>query len=98
MHKDKPLPKEGVIKQYPPKETPTEPVKLPEGFYWEDFDPMDDKQGDEVCNFIMDHYVESSSGEFRLIYTIEKVRWAMCAPGHLKELFYCVRDDKTKKI
>lgn len=59
---------------------------------------MDDAQCDEICDFVMNHYVESSSGEFRLIYTKEKIRWAMCSPNHNKDLFYCVRDEKKKAI
>jgi hypothetical protein len=44
----------------------------------------------------MDNYVESSSGDFRLLYTTDKFKWATAPPGHIKELFYCVRDEKKK--
>jgi len=46
----------------------------------------------------MDHYVESATGDFRLIYTIEKFRWAVMSPGYLKDLHTLVRSTKNGKI
>jgi glycylpeptide N-tetradecanoyltransferase len=46
----------------------------------------------------MDHYVESETGDFRLIYTIEKFRWAACSPGYNKEFHTLIRSTKNGKI
>ena len=46
----------------------------------------------------MDHYVEDPEGNFRLLYTPEKFRWAVMTPGWIKDLHFCVRNSKNKKI
>lgn len=73
-------------------------MPLPEGFYWENFDARIDEVANEVCDFLMDHYVESNTGDFRLIYTVEKFRWAILSPGYNPEFHFVVRSDKNKKI
>lgn len=90
--------REGMIQQFNPKEIPTEPLSLPAGFVWETFDASNDKVAQEICDFLMDHYVESDTGDFRLIYTIEKFRWAACSPGYNKDFHILVRSEKTGKI
>ena len=92
MHQDQDLPKEGVIKQYSAKETPTDPTPLPKGFVWANFDPNNEQECEEICGFVMDHYVESDSGDFRLQYTTDKFRWATLSPGYIAELLFCVRN------
>lgn len=46
----------------------------------------------------MDHYVESDTGEFRLIYNMEKFRHATMPPGWKKELNVLVRSKANGKI
>ena len=90
--------REGMIQQFSAKDIPTEPLALPEGFYWETFDATDDAEALEICDFLQDHYVESSTGDFKLIYTVERFRWAVLPPGYIKDLHTLVRSTKTKKI
>ena len=46
----------------------------------------------------MDHYVEDEEGNFRLLYTPEKFRWAIMCPGWIKYLHVIVRNSKNRKI
>ena len=46
----------------------------------------------------MDHYVEDDEGNFRLLYTPAKFRWAIMTPGWIKDLHFMVRNFKNKKI
>ena len=44
----------------------------------------------------MDHYVEDEEGNFRLLYTPEKFRWAIMCPGWIKDLHVIVRNSKKQ--
>jgi glycylpeptide N-tetradecanoyltransferase len=46
----------------------------------------------------MDHYVEDEVGNFRLYYTVEKLRWGVKTPGMIKDLNFLIRNSKNKKI
>jgi len=71
---------------------------LPAGFEWDTFDVTDDAVVKEICEFLMDHYVEDEDGNFRLLYTPEKFRWAIMCPGWIKDLHVIVRNSKNRKI
>jgi len=86
----KQIQREGIIKQFSAKDIPTEPLPLPEGFEWSTYDARDDKVAAEVCDFLMDHYVEGD-GDFRLVYTVEKFKWATLPPGYVADFQFCVR-------
>lgn len=90
--------KKGEIEKFDKSKVPNEPVKLPDGFNWDEFDIDDDKQLEELREFLEDHYVEDNIGNFRLKYSNEKLRWGLAIPGFLKELQFLVRDAKKGKI
>jgi hypothetical protein len=90
--------KEGQIKVYKPEDISDEPTPLPPGFEWYTFDADDDAEVDRICEFLMDHYVEDTEGNFRLYYTKEKFRWGVCNPGRIKDLNFLVINSKNKKI
>jgi len=46
----------------------------------------------------MEHYVEDEEGNFSLLYTPAKFRWAIMAPGWIRDLHVLVRNSKNKKI
>ena len=73
----KKMQKEGEIKQFQKKDIPTEPLPLPEGFVWHTFDCKNDEEVEEICEFLMEHYVEDDVGNFKLYYTKEKFRWGV---------------------
>lgn len=87
-----------MIKQYPKDKEPKEPIDLPAGFEWDTFDIMDDAVAAEIIDFLNQHYVSDAEGYFILKYTIEKWRWIMCTPGWIRDLHYCVRNSKNKKV
>lgn len=89
---------EGEIQKFDIKDIPTEPVALPAGFEWSEFDITDDTVVEEICEFLMDHYVEDEVGNFRLLYSKEKFRWGAATPGYNKNLHFLVRNSKNKKI
>lgn len=93
----KKLVKEGEIKQFKKADIPTEPLPLPDGFEWHTFDCKNDEEVDELCEFLMDHYVEDDVGNFKLYYTKEKFRWGVQTPNYIKDLHVSVRNSKTKK-
>ena len=77
---------------------PKEPTPLPEGFYWDEMDVTNDELCQEYINFIQDHYVEEPNGHFKLYYPLDKFRWSLITPGYNKDLHFCVRSSKNKKI
>ena len=90
--------KEGQIQQFKPEDIPTEPTTLPPGFEWCTFDVTNDEEVEEICEFLMDHYVEDQVGNFRLHYSKEKFRWGCATPGFIKDMHILVRNSKNKKI
>lgn len=47
----------------------------------------------------MDNYVEDEDdGSFRLRYSSEFLRWALCPPGYLKDWHIAIREQSTKEI
>jgi len=96
MHSKKEVMKEGEITAFKPEEQSKEPMPLPAGFEWDTFDATDDKECEAICVFIGDHYVESK--DFRVIYSIEKFRWAVMTPGWEREYHLLIRNSKNKKI
>ena len=98
MKLTKAIHKKGQIKQFKKEEISTVYTPLPKGFHWADFDVKDDSQIDEICNFLSDFYVEDESGQFRLDYSKEKLKWACCTPGYIKDLHFCVRSEENDKI
>lgn len=91
-------PKEGLIKQYSKEELLSEPAALPPGFEWGTFDLSNDEVCKEVADFLTQSYVESETGDFRVLYTPEKLRWSCCSPGYHPRYHVAVRNSKNKKL
>lgn len=64
--------REGMIKQYTKDEIPKEPLPLPPGFEWQNFDVKDNAAVEEICKFLEGHYVEDDLGNFKVRYTPDK--------------------------
>ena len=73
-------------------------MPLPPGFEWSTLDIENDDQVEEVIDFLENHYVEDTVGNFRLKYSKEKFRWGAATPGYIKDLHFLVRSTKTGKI
>lgn len=69
--------KEGQIRQILPKDVDDDPIALPPGFEWRDFDVTNDDDCKEICDFLENHYVEDENGYFKVCYSLEKFRWAV---------------------
>jgi glycylpeptide N-tetradecanoyltransferase len=95
---DKNIKKAGEIKKFKPEDIPDEPVKLPPGFVWGEFDVDNDEQVAELQSFLEQHYVEDPQCHFRLKYSPDKIRWAVTSPGFKKELHFVARNEKNGKL
>jgi len=58
-----------------------EQEQLPEGYEWETFDINNDEHLMKISKFIENNYVEDTSGEFRLSYSPDFLRWYFTKPG-----------------
>ena len=96
MHSKNKIQKEGEIIAFKAEEQAKEPLPLPAGFEFDTFDVNDDVTCADICAFIEEHYVESA--DFRVIYSIEKFRWALMTLGWVKDYHMLVRNSKNKKI
>ena len=96
--KYKEMVKEGQIQEFKKEDISPEPMALPPGFEWDTFDITNDEEVDEICEYLMNNYVEDQVGNFRLHYTKEKFRWACASPGYIKEWHFLIRSTKNRKI
>src|SRR5579862_6308229 len=55
----------------------TEPQPMCEPYKWVDFNINDDKEMDEVVQFLNKYYKDDTNGKFMLYYTKEYIRWAL---------------------
>jgi glycylpeptide N-tetradecanoyltransferase len=90
--------KRGQIQQLNPEEVSKEPMALPQGFSWGNFDVNNDLECDEVCIFLNQHYIEDDDGHVRLYISRDALRYAIQAPGLIADLHFVVRSDKNKRI
>ncbi|KAI3652915.1 hypothetical protein MP228_002340 [Amoeboaphelidium protococcarum] len=74
------------------------PYALPPGYLWETVDLQVDDQLEEVAQFLDANYVEDLMSTFRLCYSNELLRFALCPPGYLKDWHVCLRDSKGKLL
>ena len=84
--------KVGQIKTFNPSEIPDEPLALPAGFIWSDFDCDNNDQLEEFRQFLDGHYSESDDETFRLKYPADKIKWIVQQPGYVKEWCFFVRN------
>ena len=90
--------KEGEIRAIKPTDVSQDPLPLPPGFEWVNFDVTNDKDVADICNFLEEHYVEDEAGLFKVKYTAEKFRWAVQTPGYDSELHFVIKNSKNGKI
>ncbi|KAL6517426.1 glycylpeptide N-tetradecanoyltransferase [Orobanche minor] len=50
-------------------------------FEWENFDMSSRVDGSKICKFLGNHYVQNKEEDFRLHYSEDYLRWALCPPG-----------------
>lgn len=75
-----------------------EPYGLPEGFEWSEINIDDDKEINDLCNFLNNNYLEDESGTVKFAYSKETLRWILKCPGYFPELFICIRLTSNRKI
>jgi glycylpeptide N-tetradecanoyltransferase len=63
-----------------------QPYKLPDNFYWHTFNLKDDKELDDLYNFLMNYYAESDDTSLRLGYSKELLKWYLIQPNYIKDL------------
>ena len=90
--------KEGEIRPIKPADVDQEPLALPPGFEWKDFDVKSDEEVQEICDFLEQHYVEDVNGYFKVTYTLAKFRWAVQTLHYRKELHFTIRNSNNGKI
>lgn len=52
-----------------------EPGQLPENFEWCNMNFSDDKDVDEISNFLNKYYIEDKGGNFRQYHSVEQLKW-----------------------
>mmetsp|Transcript_39623 Transcript_39623/g.60666 ORF Transcript_39623/g.60666 Transcript_39623/m.60666 type:complete len:84 (+) Transcript_39623:229-480(+) len=77
--------KEGILEDIDPASQKEDPLALPPGFEWSQIDNEDDAQVEEIANFLSEHYVESTNGDFRLHYSKEFLQYVFQVPGSEKK-------------
>ncbi|KAI3651642.1 hypothetical protein MP228_002945 [Amoeboaphelidium protococcarum] len=70
------------------------PYALPPGYSWATLDMQEDSQLEEFAQFLNANYVEDLMATFRLCYSNELLRFALCPPGYLKDWHVGLRDGK----
>ena len=70
---------------------PDQPAALPAGFTWSNIDVNDDKQLQEIYEFLANHYVEDGQHRFRFRLPKMLIRWALGIPGAFPEWIFGVR-------
>ncbi|KAG6536963.1 glycylpeptide N-tetradecanoyltransferase 1-like [Zingiber officinale] len=90
---------EGPIEQPTPVDAvKQEPYNLPALYEWTTCDMDDDRTCSEVCNLLRDNYVVNEASTFRLSFSKEFLRWALCPPGYFKSWHIGVRVKATQKL
>ena len=76
----------------------TEPLPLVRGFSWSVIDTKDEKQRQELYDFLREHYVTHPQNNFKFAYSAEFLDWALHPPGWRPEWLVGVRADATGKL
>ncbi|CAF1236809.1 unnamed protein product [Rotaria magnacalcarata] len=87
-----------VEENKPIEELKQEPYKLPDGFTWDEIDILDDEQLRELYVLLNENYVEDDDNMFRFDYSMQFLRWALCAPGWIRKWHAAVRVTKSRKM
>ncbi|CAM4893024.1 unnamed protein product [Rotaria socialis] len=87
-----------VEENKPIEELKQEPYKLPDGFTWDEIDILDDEQLKELYVLLNENYVEDDDNMFRFDYSMQFLRWALCAPGWIRKWHAAVRVTKSRKM
>lgn len=75
-----------------------DPYPIVKGFSWCVIDTSDQKQRDELYEFLRNHYVIHPQNTFRFAYSAEFLDWALHPPGWHPEWLVGVRSDSTGKL
>lgn len=73
-----------------------EPYALPNGFEWGIIDMENNDDMNMLYDFLEKYYVEG--GDFRLNYSRNMLRWALCVPHHDKNMFVSVKTSNGKMV
>ncbi|XP_047962130.1 glycylpeptide N-tetradecanoyltransferase 1-like [Salvia hispanica] len=90
---------EGPIQQPTPlSEVKQEPYNLPSAYELVTCDLDSEKVCSEVYALLTNHYVEDDSRMFRLKYSKEFLRWALCPPGYFRSWHVGLRAKTSKEL
>jgi glycylpeptide N-tetradecanoyltransferase len=88
----------GPIVKFEPEQIKTEPLELPNGYEWFEFDVNSDDEIGHVHKFLLEHYAADPNNFLRLSYPIDTLRWALCPPNYKKEWHIGVRHSATGQL
>jgi len=77
---------------------PNEPTPLPAKFYWSCIDINDEKQLEDVYNFLSMNYVEDSQHRFRFRLRASVLKWALTIPGYIPDWIFGVRTNNGSLV
>lgn len=85
----------GPVVLFKPEDIRREPLDLPDGYEWVEFDVQKDVQ--LICEFLYEYYSTDPDNNFRLKYSPDMIRWALCPPNFKKEWHIGVRKKKDNQ-
>lgn len=81
-----------------PADVKPDPYKLPDLLTWKTMNLNDENDIDQVYQLLYYYYVEDASHRFRLSYSKETLKWAMCPPGYFMDLHIGILKDNKELI
>eukprot|EP00826_Nyctotherus_ovalis_P027950 TRINITY_DN2193_c0_g1_i1.p1 TRINITY_DN2193_c0_g1~~TRINITY_DN2193_c0_g1_i1.p1 ORF type:complete len:216 (-),score=79.64 TRINITY_DN2193_c0_g1_i1:718-1365(-) len=89
---------EGAVETKQLKDIRADEYPLPETYEWTTIDITKDAELNEVYDFLKEHYVGDSGGNYRFRYTPNFLRWALTPPDYYKDWILGVRIKANKKL
>lgn len=81
----------GPVKNLTNDDFSNDPLPLPEGFKWYTFDINNDKDLDDIYNFLHNYYSETDDHSIRLGYRKESIKWFLQCPNYYPDLHIGVK-------
>eukprot|EP00762_Andalucia_godoyi_P003150 ANDGO_01075.mRNA.1 Glycylpeptide N-tetradecanoyltransferase 1 len=75
-----------------------EPLGLPDAFEWVILDVHSDEHMDQLFNLLLENYVEDDDAMFRFAYRPAFLRWALTAPGWIRDWHAGIRVKASQKL
>ncbi|KAI8074080.1 type-i n-myristoyltransferase [Gongronella butleri] len=82
----------------PVDQVSTKLTPLPKDFEWCELDMQDEKDANDLYEFLTRNYVEDDGGQFRFDYPLDFMKWALQPPGWRKDWLVGVRVTSTRRL